>query len=740
VSSISIFLELILFFHYFVPEMKLDLRRRVEAVCEFLEGKNVKEIANKFQVHPRTVKRWVKRYKSEGIQGLERRFPARRRDGGVSGAIAKKVVSLKEQFPSITLLKAREMLKEEGIEISLKGIWSIWKKYGFAGHRKERAFMEIRAPVRPSKEVLRRPKEIESLISSGEYGKATLLANELPYFPLLEPTMEGEPSYKLLQKLDFEALSPSRKLDLLYSQFGMIPYGEYLRKITQLREELEEKGLRYSALIAGILEVLSLGWMGEIGKQLKMIEKLMKELGSLKAPHLRFILLHSYILSLSKQLRLGESINSLRKLKHLLTSLPDEYREHMIPLLASLSKVDEAKKLALMRLERSENEERRKILKVYLAKIYLTMGEYREAQRLLKNLDIQLKGLDSRVLLIKAWISLIRGKTKKVAEYVLEALKVAKRSEIREHSHRGFFLLACNYLALNLPEKAKKIIETILPSLLETGNLKELYLLKLLLGEDGIPSLYLKHPHLRLAFLLKKASASKGISHLNTAWEYAKKKKILGLFHRFSLFFPEPFKRCLEKGIKPPLPTELLKLPLFEMKPAVYHINFIGEIEVYRNGERLRGKLTPKETSLFLFILLYPKEKIPIKEIVDNFWPQCKAQSRNLSRALSNLRNYLKIDRDKLKRKKNYLLVSFQFTTDFQYFREHLARARVYELTKNFDGAIEEYKKALSLVRGKPFERMYDTFAEDTRTHILSLIENTKEKIEKYEKNNKRVI
>lgn len=75
------------------------------------------------------------------------------------------------------------------------------------------------------------------------------------------------------------------------------------------------------------------------------------------------------------------------------------------------------------------------------------------------------------------------------------------------------------------------------------------------------------------------------------------------------------------------------------------------------------------------------------------------------------------------------LEVNVYFATDYQSFLERIARARVFEMTEERSKALSEIKEALSLVRGKPFEKMYDNFAEDTRTRILLEIDSASNKL-----------
>jgi transposase len=709
--------------------MKERFYIRKKAVLEYLKGDEINLIAERYGVHIKTLRRWIKRYKLEGEDGLKRKKTVKRSPNRFPIQIEKKIAIIKESNPRISLRDAKEILEKDGMKISIKGIWSIWKRYGLTGYTKEKMFMDIRTPVVPSIEISVKLREIDNLLESGNVKKALSLVNELPYFPLFEKIDERKFSYSLLHKFSFQELSPLRKLDWLYPLFGQIPYTEYRDIARKLRKELKRKGFNYSALIAGVLEVIALGWTGEVRRQLSLIKELKNELGSMKAPHIRYILYHSEGLVYSKQLEIQKASISVRKLKQLLPHLPCEYAEHLVPLLSSLSRLNEARELAEKCLNVCKKGERRDILQIYLSHIYAANGEYLKALRILKNLKISLPGLHSRILLTKSRISLCQGNIKRVMKFALSALEEAKKEDIKNHFHNASFLLASAYRALGYTSKASDFLKSALPSVKSMGNLKDLYLWNIILGKGDPPKHAFKHPVIKLGILLKRASETLNLSRYREAFRLAERHKFLGIFYQLCLFFPQPVKKCLEKRIDPLLPNAFLKLPVFMEEPPVYHVNLLGPLKVFKNGKPLKGRLTPKQSSLLLFLVLYPQNKIPVDKLYKNYWKNCKNPSRNLTRMLTSIRKFLEIHRSYIRRVKFHIVIDVHFTSDYQHFLEHIAKAKVFDMMGDNYLAKLECEKALSLVKGKPFEKMYDNFAEDTRTQILSLINMLKEKV-----------
>ena len=72
------------------------------------------------------------------MEDLKEQKKYRQHPKRVDPLVESKIVLLKERKPSVTLSTVKKILKREGINISIKGIWSTWKRYGLAGFSKEK--------------------------------------------------------------------------------------------------------------------------------------------------------------------------------------------------------------------------------------------------------------------------------------------------------------------------------------------------------------------------------------------------------------------------------------------------------------------------------------------------------------------------------------------------------------------------------------------------------------------------
>jgi hypothetical protein len=219
-------------------------------------------------------------------------------------------------------------------------------------------------------------------------------------------------------------------------------------------------------------------------------------------------------------------------------------------------------------------------------------------------------------------------------------------------------------------------------------------------------------------------------------------------FHRYILFLPEIVIHRIRRGKPTYLPKSLLKLPVFNRNVFVFDVRFLGKLKIYRSygtqeskksKELLKLKLTPKEKAFLIHLALRlpePRRTISLEKIYKNFWKDSKKPERNLSHLLSKIRKQLKIPVHLLEisRRGGYPILKnngIYFLTDYLEFKETIARAKALLRAEEYEFAKKEFKSALKLIRGKPFEKMYDRWSEDKRTEILFEIESTKEEFEK---------
>ncbi|UCG92677.1 MAG: helix-turn-helix domain-containing protein, partial [candidate division WOR-3 bacterium] len=116
----------------------MDNRRvlRLTAANYYLQNDvSYRQTALKFHIAYGTIFKWVKLYKE---QGEERLLSAYKRPWNrAKPDLEKMIVVMKEHEPGLTVRQAKKALETEGIMISIKGIWGIWKRHGYAGFNRE---------------------------------------------------------------------------------------------------------------------------------------------------------------------------------------------------------------------------------------------------------------------------------------------------------------------------------------------------------------------------------------------------------------------------------------------------------------------------------------------------------------------------------------------------------------------------------------------------------------------------
>lgn len=118
--------------------MQFNEETKIKVVKSCLAGMARADIVLNFKVHPVTLWRWIKKYRSGGIKSLTTRRSYKRPWNKFMSSLDVKVADLKELEPSLSLTKARKILAEKGVRISEKGIWNIWRRYGLTGFIKQK--------------------------------------------------------------------------------------------------------------------------------------------------------------------------------------------------------------------------------------------------------------------------------------------------------------------------------------------------------------------------------------------------------------------------------------------------------------------------------------------------------------------------------------------------------------------------------------------------------------------------
>ena len=110
-----------------------DVRLRLRAVKQHVErGVRSAEICRIFGISERTLRRWCRSYREEGVGGLrdDSRRP-HRSPNRTHGNLVNRILSLRRQHPAWGALRIHAILRRRGVAISSSTVHRILKRHGF---------------------------------------------------------------------------------------------------------------------------------------------------------------------------------------------------------------------------------------------------------------------------------------------------------------------------------------------------------------------------------------------------------------------------------------------------------------------------------------------------------------------------------------------------------------------------------------------------------------------------------
>jgi len=620
------------------------------------------------------------------------------------------------------------VLKNEGVNINLRGIWGVWKRFGYAGFEKEKMTDTFTESCTWTKEANGKFRYAKKLFRQKQMKKSAEILNSIPVLP----------ENKLILQIPDSYLNLRRRVEKIGSSFGKIPIGSYLQQIRNLYEECERKNLHYSSLRVGFLEIEALSWTLEHKRtmqKMKTLEALLKRIG-VRPSHLDFSLQFSFLIAEGSTyailLKIGKAFDTARTCRNLLMR-----RKYVSPffmyelgqLYANLGDFREAGHWYLKALD-SNDEKTKKIVKNYLSIVYFHHGEYKKAIDLMKQAYMGAWGLRNRIFLYQAIWYLFRGMPHKTILLSTKAIFLFRKEEIQRGELLAYFTIAIAYCSLGESAKAKRILEKLLLFLTKKKQKRTEITLRGLLSritktEYCITPDEGRLPTVKLILFLKNGDYVKAL-------KYAEKKGILSYFHRYIFFFQELVINRLAKGQSTGLPKAMLKLPVFNKEVPVYYIKFLGNLIVYKGGQYLKFKLLPTDSAFLIHLAMRtgePGRHIPLQDLYNNFWRHGKNPARNLSNLLFRIKKSLKIPSHLIEvshhRDRPVLTNSgVHFITDYQEFEQMLAAAGAFQRAGEWNFAKKEYLAALNLIRSESFTKMYDSWSEDMRAVIFNKYEN----------------
>ncbi|MGB3480220.1 MAG: transposase [bacterium] len=728
---------------------------RLEVVQHYLNnGDSLRKTAKKFQVYYPTVFKWVKLYKEQGEQRLLSNY--KRPWNRVKKELEEKIALLKEKNPSLTVRETKEILGKQKMKISIKGIWGVWKRYGYAGFIKEEFGHDFTGYIAWSKEAKSKFEVAKKVFESGKIIESAKILNSIPSLP----------TNKLIGQISDKLLNWKRKTEKMSCLMGEIPPHSYVEKGKKLYKELKRRKLYHSALRIGIMEIVALTWIAPSEKTLKKIEEVRQIINSPDDHHTpnnlrrtsellfgpRFSLLIEEGIECTRLMKLKKAYEIAEICRRLLRTRKSVSPLSVLQLGIMYMNLEDYRKAEnlILPLFKKVDEEGKKQLKVRLANIFVTKGDWRTASRFSSDAEFGAWSSLSGKYLFFSRLALIKGDLQKAISLCIEILSQLKEEKFEQRIFSAVFTIASAYAGLGERIKAKKMLTKILPFFKKRKLKKYIHIIEILLSPNRLklknkkskarnqiavinflspfPDCHLNKdllPSVKLVHLIRNGNYLKALS-------FAKKKYLMLHFYRYLFFFPETIIRLLEKGKSTGLPRVILKLPIFNKEVPVYHIKFLGSQVVYKNQKYLEVKLPPKNTAFIIQLATKtggPGEKIYLKDLYNNFWPRSKGPSRNLSHLLMRVKKALKISSHLLTISSktgcpSIINEGIYFTTDYQEFEQILAQAKALERVGEWRFAKREYLRAFKLFRGEPFKKMYDNWSEQMRRVILGKLED----------------
>lgn len=705
---------------------KIDPQVRRQAVEYYLQhkGTTLKKVATQFHVHYLSLHKWVKQYHREGSAGILRTYmkPWNR----FSLQIEEKIISLKEKDPRITVRAAQKRLSEQAINVSIKGIWGVWKRYGYSGFDRHALCPDFTEYCAWSSEATEKFKQAQALFEINETAQCAMILNTIPALP----------KNKLLSNIPDQLLNLRRRIEKMTSLYRTTPMRTYTKLLEDLLRECAGKDLIYSALRVRLYKIGALSFTGDPIKQLKDTEELESLLTrrdgylspllfSLKFPALISEgIARAKISEINKASRINKHCYDLiRRRKHISASFIYELGS----LCTWIEDFKKAEYCYLRSLSGSSDMEKQYRMR-NLGFVLFHKGKYRKALRYLKSVREKGWGYDSKVLMCDAMYALAKGKPEDAIALTTKALSMSKKDELNIDIIMANSRIASAYCGLGQRKKGMTILKRILPFTRANFTRMTAIVEDIIAARPtnqrirNIPTNLF--PTARMIHFLKCGQYKK-------AYAYAQQKYLMTHFHQYVLFYPETVIKLLKRGKRTFLPRAMLRLPVFNKETPVYHIRFLGALRISKNNESLSLKITPRETAFIVHLALFagePGKYILVDKICLNFWKNSSHALRNLSHILLKIKKVLRIPRHLLvitRAKTGSMLCNrgIHFLTDKDEFLQILATAEAYERAGEKNLAHREYMGAFKLFRSAPFTKMYDEWSEKQRGAILNIFE-----------------
>ncbi len=687
---------------------------RKVVVKEYLfEKDSLRALAQKHNIHFTTLYRWVRLFKKYGEKGLMFEFKRNNSKKEKDLHIQEAVVDIKEKEPSITLKKAQKILQGKGIEISIKGIWSIWRRYGYCGFVKERISNDYTKSIFYSKKDLKKMGMIKRNLETEK--EITKEISELPFIP----------DMNLTQFIPSRKLSLRTQLMKLYNSFGKIPINEFLKIARRLKKRFSSLGWEYSFLRAHYAELFALDWLGRHAQEYKEFKRYESKYPKLNDLGLKFSFYMLKCHSCMCLLKIKEGMKTFNICRRLILHRkepPLALLSDMATFCSRFGLFGELEKW----LQRMTSEKVKELGSYWMTLLgaQIANGEYEEAHNSLK-FTSHIWGYQARGYYLEALAALANGNPQEALEYGTKFLNEAKKEGIIAHLERAIMVQSLARCALGQYEEGKKIVKPYLGIFKKSGNIFNYEIWRTLLTQKISKKEAKYLPCFRLLSFLSSLQRKGGARKVKKLLHFVQKERAKGIFSRYILFYPDILSKLLRER-SPLLPSGFYNLSIINKAIPLFEIEFLGNYRIRCNGELINNThFFPKEIGILLAIAIKKEYELTVENICQNFWPdkELKLAKRYLYTTLNALRQKLSLTKELLTIKEGRVVKKFHCITDWLRFQELIAEAKALFLANEYSLAIKKYKEGFRLFRGEPFKKNFDDWSVNMRFKILSQLE-----------------
>src|SRR4030042_2638850 len=444
------------------PQMyKIDPMTRRQAVEYYLcnNSSTLKATAAKFNIHYLSLHKWVKQYQQEGNTRLFRTYmkPWNRSSGEVEDMI----VSLKEKDPRITIRAARKKLAQKNVNMSIKGVWGIWKRHGYTGFNRRNLCPDFTEYCSWSKEATEKFSQAKALFEQGDEIECAAILTTIPALPKNE----------LLMCIPDSMLSLKRRVEKMTSLYRTTPVRAYFKILDDLHRECTGKNLNYSALRVQLYKIGALSFTGEPDKQLRSSKELRGALAR-KDSYLSSLLFSLKFPALISegiaQAKLSEIKKASKINRHCYDliqrrkNISDSFIYELGSLCTWIEDFKKAEYCYLRALPGIEEDEKQARMR-NLGFIFFHKGNYRKALKYLRSVREQGWGYDHKVFMCEAMYALVQGRPEDSISLTTKALSLSKKGDLNIGIIMANSRIASAYCGLGQRKKAMAILKRLLP-------------------------------------------------------------------------------------------------------------------------------------------------------------------------------------------------------------------------------------------------------------------------------------